>query len=452
MKRHLQTLWEEIFPGSGPAPGPETDAVLRRVGEAIDGSPRRGYRRRAARTALLLAAVLALLTGMALALQAGLPAQNVISAFFWHSEGTEFAESLVSGETLSLSDENYTMTVTSTAADRHEVYFTLTVTPKTEAAREAALRWDNEEGSKLDLFDYRTGILRSTSGGSTISVDPETGVLEVAVNLRIYWPLTRSVSVRCGWMKDVRWLRIPVHPVSTVKRKINAEAPGMPNSHGPYGGTVRIEKIELSPMTMYFEYSSPIDNIGTPVPYFLWKDGTVSTRGQLSLRQSGGSGTFGEERYTCKETWKFNPMQDISRMEAVIFGDTAYPLDGGAPYPYDASGLPFPFFVPSGEEDTGVPLDALCEGLGASYTWDEATRTATASYRGVTLTFADGTDTVLVDDGADYYGMQDPAVFRDGTLLVSIPGLEWGLVVEYVWAKDKDGKPFDTGSGYVVIP
>ena len=57
----------------------------------------------------------------------------------------------------------------------------------------------------------------------------------------------------------------------------------------------------------------------------------------------------------------------------------------------------------------------LCEGLGASYDWDDATQTAAMTYRGVTIVLTDGSTTAQVD-GKDVEQFTAPQV-RDGKLL-----------------------------------
>ena len=107
----------------------------------------------------------------------------------------------------------------------------------------------------------------------------------------------------------------------------------------------------------------------------------------LSGRMYSGSATISVTEFTAKYTYTFDGIQDLTRMEAVIYGGMAYPLDGGAPYAYDTSGLPFPFRLSGIEDESGeffVPLSQLCQELGISENWDAESGTASITYRGRT--------------------------------------------------------------------
>ena len=65
----------------------------------------------------------------------------------------------------------------------------------------------------------------------------------------------------------------------------------------------------------------------------------------------------------------------------------AYPLDGGAPYAVEVDPKLYPFQLPLMDrlsEDSGysLPVQALCEALGADYAWNQETQTAVCTYRG----------------------------------------------------------------------
>ena len=107
-----------------------------------------------------------------------------------------------------------------------------------------------------------------------------------------------------------------------------------------------------------------------------------------------------------------------------MLGGTAYPLDGGEPYEADVSAIPRPFSIPVGES-WGIPLFALCDGLGANCEWDEAAGVAAASFRDTTLTFTLGSNTVQVDDlwNHDISEWPSAPVYRDGELWVYGDGL-----------------------------
>ena len=67
--------------------------------------------------------------------------------------------------------------------------------------------------------------------------------------------------------------------------------------------------------------------------------------------------------------YRFERILDLSRLSAVVFAGTAYPLDGGEPYPVEVPSSLLPFRLPLMDrlsEDAGYSLSvqALCRALG----------------------------------------------------------------------------------------
>ena len=225
---------------------------------------------------------------------------------------------------LMVSDDNYIMTVTSSIADKNNVYLTLNVKAKNEEAKARM-----QSGEPHALLEFKTSAFGDSSGSEGSGYDPETGVYESVVKRQLLpWPFSRSISVRCVLMEEELWLKVPVHPISSVKLKVNATAPGGPSQYCRSGGPVTVQKIVLSPMSAFVKFISPTEETGEPVLYFLWKDGAVSTQGQMGATGYSGSATHGETEFSAKYTYKFDGIQDLTKMEAVIFGGMAYPLDG----------------------------------------------------------------------------------------------------------------------------
>ena len=75
-----------------------------------------------------------------------------------------------------------------------------------------------------------------------------------------------------------------------------------------------------------------------PVLHFLWADGTVDALEDLST-PGGGHGDRQGDLYVIEHTWPFDAVQDLSRLEAVIFEGMAYPLDGSEPYEIDVGDI-----------------------------------------------------------------------------------------------------------------
>lgn len=420
MKTRMQKLWDETVPGGGPAPRPDPDAVFRRVSSALDGKPRIRFHR-PLKYAAILAAVLLLLAGTAIASAQGiLPGYNVLHTFF-HGDSDDYALSLVNTEQNSISDENYTMTVTSSIADERHVYFTLTIEPKTEKAR-YFLSGNGEEYFTLPLM-FRHAWSDSFNGGMVYgpsSDNPDIFCAEISWDVNI--GLWKTVYVRMDDMEEGLWLEIPVEPISPVKLNIGANGQGMGSDKCAAGGPVTLEKLELSPMTVTTYYTTPDDTPGDPLLYFLWKDGSLTTFGQMNATGPSGNGSLKDDLWSFKHSWKFGHLQDIRQMEAIVFENTAYPLDGGEPYEVDTSEIPRPFAVPAGEQLEGegnpsMPLFAVCSGLGIPYDWDEETGTLTAAFRDVTMTFTVGSNIIALDGAVnEAEELYSAPVFQDGEL------------------------------------
>lgn len=126
------------------------------------------------------------------------------------------------------------------------------------------------------------------------------------------------------------------------------------------------------------------------VPLFLrMKDGTVLTRAQL-LSPSGGQ--------------QFRTVLDLPQVASVIYGYTEFPTDGSAPfpaqldphlYPFQAEVLPEPFHGTA--RFYIADAASLCRGLGADCSWDPASRSLTAVYRGTTLELTAGSSIALIN-------------------------------------------------------
>ena len=455
MKKRLQKLWDEVTPDGGSCPQPDVKEVRSRVDAALDGGPRT-VSRRTLRLSIAAAAAVLLLTGTALAGRELIPPEfNVLSSNFFWGENPNAAIAMMSIAPVSVEDGNYVMTVTSSLADGNELYFTLVIEPKNDAARERLQSTDLGE-----LLSYR--IPGSSSRGSSGEYDTETGALLLDISAN--WKAGKSAGARLNLMDEGVWLNFPVKPVRSVTLKVGAEAETIGGvSHGS-GGTVTVNRVEMSPLSFSVEYDAPqLDTF--PLFCFLLKDGSVKTMGQLKLvGPSGGSrsGLFGQHPNRYKSTWQFGSVQDMSLMEAVVLGGMAYPVDGSEPYEADTSGLPLPFVIPVGEKTSGggwyVPLFALCGGLGADCRWDEAAGAAAASFRDTTLTFTVGSKTAAVDGAWSWNSSEGgaAAVYRDGELWVDAAPLlrtAWSIEIDPDWGnyqKAEDGSV--TFTSWIVNP
>lgn len=172
------------------------------------------------------------------------------------------------------------------------------------------------------------------------------------------------------------------------------------------------------------------------------KDGTVLTRTQLGATND-----------------QFETVVDLSQVESIIYGYTEFPVDGSPSFPADLPENLYPFacteIIPKEEyQYYRFPVEELCQKLGADYQWDEATQTATATYRGVTLTMTVGQssyqrngETVELILGnyydetrPDYQEFPQYISIEDGVLTAPVVLLEdWSL--DYPKLRTQDGEP-----------
>ena len=311
-----------------------------RVQAALSGLPSRTKKRGlgAVRTALIAAAALLLITGAAAAGGAlELPLHNVLS-FFFRGENAPGSEQLVDAQPISISDDNYTLTVTTILADRNDVYFTLTIEAKTARARkylsDPELVWDG--GLIIDIPRDSGSTAIGSSSHSAYNLFTRTLRVEVKATVS----QTGEIAIRLNDMEEGLWLRFQAQPVSDLTLRIDAGGRGVGYWINPdqMEGPVTLKTVTLSPLSCHAEYTSAEYGL-FPVLHFLWEDGTVDALEDLQATPGGGHGDRQGDVYVCEHTWPFEAVQDLSRLEAVIFEGMAYPVDGSEPYEIDIGAI-----------------------------------------------------------------------------------------------------------------
>lgn len=456
MKAPMRELWDDVTPLGGPCPAPRPGEVARLVNEALDADPseRRRHMRQKMRTAALLAAALLVLTGSVFA-----AARNwtVLDAFFGGS--SEEGEALMNDQTYSVSDDNYTLTVTSSLADEAAAYLTVTVTSKTPEAAEALMADDFEN---MDTWEVEVPHTEENTVAGVILASLSTGEEEALrtetsrtwhMELRL-GSTPETVSIRLGAMEKDLWLEVPLTLAESVTVAVNAPGTGAGAYDNAAGGPVTLRTVTLSPLGLTLDYTYSEE--ARAVPAFLGTDGTLYTWSQLvSDLAKGGSSRPEGEVTAVSAKYAFRSVQDLSALEAVVFEGTAYPLDGGAPYAVDVSGLPVPFHLPLVDriaEGYGfaVPVRALSEGLGGTCTWDNDSRSAAVTFRGVTIVLTEGETTALVDGEA--VEMYYAPVIRNGRMSAD-PGVFCDSWLLELYAVTVDGSvELADGSAWVVVP
>lgn len=329
MKNRLQKLWDEVTPGSGPCPQPDPKKVQRRVDAVLDKNRCISHLWRTLKMAAACAAALMLLTGAAAVVtEAVMPEYNVFSAFFYGS--TASWDHMVSTQPVSVNDDNYTMTLTSAVADKGQLFYTFTVQAHSDEALDALQNSDLDWG---DLWSFRPETSLSMDGDDT---DPETRTLYLAVAAQRYWG--NHAAVRLNLMEEGVWLRFPYTVISDLTLNINADGPASADWIPDHAeGTVTLNRLTLSPLTIYAEYITE-DIYLFPVVYFLWEDGTYSEVG-LGMSGSGYGHGSGDGKSNFKYSYSYRTVQDLSQLAAVVFGDMAYPVNHGEAYEVDLSAL-----------------------------------------------------------------------------------------------------------------
>lgn len=350
MKTRLQSLWDEVSPEGGPCPQPDRKAVRRRVDAALDRKARALHPWRAVRLAAICAAALLLLTGTAVATgMLPLSEHNVLRAFFGRGgENAPGSEGLVNAQPISVSDENYTLTVTSSISDGSMFYLTVLLQGKTPQAAAYLQEFDASPfpfslwAAPLDSADNIARWGMCCMGCDFWDYDPASSIWKINMKAHNTVGADCMLSLRFTEMEEGLRLTFPTQAAPTIVLDIGREGPGLDPVafEDSIAGTVTLNRITLSPLSLRAEFTSSDESPPIPLLHFLWKDGTVSPACQLGIRGGASGFRSGSGPWEMDETWTLRSIQDLSQMEAVVFGGMAYPLDGGAPYAVDIEALP----------------------------------------------------------------------------------------------------------------
>lgn len=329
MRNRLQKLWSEA---AGPCPQPEARDVLRRVNAALDAVPPEGSGPAALtgklRAAVILAAVLAVLTGCALAGAAG---WNVLDVFF--SGNTEPWQDLADNTARSVEDENFILTASGAMADDSKAFLSVTVEAKNEEARETLMETDHVPGGTVpEAFRFQFQLLPEdrTAGAITHMPCSTAEKWELATETSRTWNMTASftgeavsaVRIRMTAMGEDLWLEIPVKRTPSVTVEISADVQ-------TEAGPVTLERITLSPFSLQMDYIYWATNT-LPQVSLRMADGSLRDIQEL---MGGNSCTTTRPRYAGGreahfDCWYLESLLDLEQVEAVIFEGAAYPVRG----------------------------------------------------------------------------------------------------------------------------
>lgn len=471
MSSHIHDLWEELdLPEEYPQVDPQ--AVLARVNAALDGDepPKEKPMKRSLRWGLILAAVLVLLSGtVAAAYHAG-----VLSLFF--QGDTSQLEPYVQDALDTAENEDYRLRVDSCLYDGQNVYAVVTVEALNDQAAQDLMSnrviaethretWGEEMVESLlksgssgpETFHCNQFDFTPDGGGISVSdlPDPDDHSRSWQIDVRFFsyvGPQEQPLEFWVDFMGRDCAVDIPLDNMAQPIRL----TPNEEVIYNPYTNFRGILKeFVLSPTSFSInvehldkwqsdDFSYAYGLVWAEDCFFLrMKDGTVLTRTQL-----GGTND------------QFETVVDLSQVESIIYGYTEFPVDGSPSFPADLPENLYPFTCTEIILDEyhvfRFPVEELCQKLGADYQWDEATQTATATYRGVTLTMTVGQSSyqrngepvelmleVLsdpLDPDSNYVEYPQYISLEDGVLTAPVNLLEdWSL--DYPKLRTQDGEP-----------
>lgn len=469
MSSHIHDLWDELdLPEEYPQVDPQ--AVLARVNAALDGDepPKEKPMKRSLRWGLILAAVLVLLSGtVAAAYHAG-----VLSLFF--QGDTSQLEPYVQEALDTAENEDYRLRVDSCLYDGQNVYAVVTVEALNDQATQNLMSnrviaethresWGEEMVESLlesgttgpDTFHCNQSDFTNDGGGIGIHdlPDPDDHSRSWQIYLQFHTyvgPQEQPLEFWVDFMGRDCAVDIPLDNMAQpIRLTPNEEV--IYNPYTNYRGI--LQEFILSPTSFSItverlderdsgDFSYAYGPIWAEDCFFLrMKDGAVLTRTQL-----GGIND------------QFETVVDLSQVESIIYGYTEFPVDGSPSFPADLPETLYPFacteIIPKEEyQYYRFPVEELCQKLGADYQWDEATQTATATYRDVTLTMTVGQscyqrngETVELILGnyydetrPDYQEFPQYISIEDGVLTAPVVLLEdWSL--DYPKLRTQDGE------------
>ena len=450
---------------------PEGEARIQR---ALTGGET-GNRRPAGRpwrAALAAAAALALMTGTAFAVayQTG-----VLEAFF--QGDTSQLESYVQTQVDSAENRDYRLTVDSTLNDGRTLYAVITVEGLNEQAAadlmsNKVIAESHREMWGQDMVDmlmedggsgpetfwaYFVDSGESVSGMGTHELPAPSATsrswrLQINMSDVYREQGTGPIALYLNFIGRDYAVQIPTDvtvEVSTLP--VEREVTLSPGS----GERAYVDSLELSPISLTY-VGELVSDDNTPPLFFRRTDGTVVTPAQLGLSFRRMENPQG---YPIVIYQTDTPMP-VEEFASVILGDTEFPLDGSAPFPAEVDEKLYPFEigllrypVADGARNYVADVADLCQKLGADYRWDSETRTATATYRGVTITLTAGSATALVDGEAmelyTDYTLEDGTEQRVELPVLEEDGTVSALITAFTqsWSLDTEVEREDVGSG-----
>ncbi len=430
------------------------------------------------RVAAALAAAAVLMTGSAFAVayRAG-----VLDVFF-HGDTSQL-EPYVQTAVASVENQDYRLTVDSAVCDSQSLYAVITVEGLNDQAVEAlksnqVIAESHREVWGQEMVDslmangsagpdtFWAAFAESGTHVSGIQYQGLTAPSDTSRSWQVKISLmdadrqmgTGPVLFWLGFMGKEHAVEIPTDTaMETIQLSIDRDV----QPQYPDGPMVSVQSLELSPVSLsyvgtYWDAQRDADN--PPAIFFRMKDGQILTRMQLGYTFLDHATRIDFDDVLFQVQYQSDTPVDLDQVASILLGDMEFPLDGSAPFPADVPENLYPFtcteIIPGENHFFRFPVEELCQKLGADYRWDEATQTATATYRGVTLTMtvgescyqANGETVELsykvrvdpISPDSDYKVYPQYISLEDGVLTAPVNVLDhWTL--DYPPLKDADG-------------
>ncbi|MGO5022314.1 stalk domain-containing protein [Lawsonibacter sp. LCP25S3_G6] len=472
MSSHIHELWDDLelqplYPELNP------DDIARRVSAALDqdnelppaqAEPRKTPMKRSITSIVLFAAVLALMAGSVLAVAYR---SGVLELFFPKGD-TSQVEPYVQTALDTAENEDYRLRVDSCLYDGQNVYAVVTVEALNDHAAEDLMSnkiiaeshremWGEDMVNRLlesgstgpetfhcnfgDYYNEEESDVPMSVGGmgskELPNPDDHSRSWQIDIQFGSYQGLQEQpLNFWVDFMGKDCAVDIPLDNMAEpIRLTPNEEVIYNPytNSQGilkefiltPTSFSVTVEPLEKPDST----YHTTLADQGEDCFFLRMKDGTILTRMQL--------GAFNDQ---------FDTVVDLSQVQSIIYGYTEFPADGSPSFPADLPETLYPFtcteIILEGTHFFRFPVEELCQKLGADYQWDEDTQTATAAYRGVTLTMTAGEscykmngetvellfETRYDKTDPDYQAFPEYITLEDGVLTAPVTVLDhWSL-------------------------
>ncbi len=465
--RRADRLWKELD-GPGLPPCADRRAVKSRVDAVLDADPveRRNHMKRKISYALAVAALAAALTGSALAVGNNL---DVISAFFGGDPAP--VEDYVDSIPRSVSDGNYTFSVDSAVSAGNQAFLVVTVKALNEQTRDFLF---SDEFNGIDTFSIwpvrdktdpagKPPASMMSAGFTPIEAGSGQDSISYKVNVS-YIDGARALEARLGWMEEGTVIEIPLEQAPCVTVEMGGSGMGVHTNPLSEASSFTIDRVTLSPLTCVIETSGQTSaNARLDEPRLLFKmtDGSVRTQAQMMTPiDAAVKGFDGDEASCYIHSYRFQQVQDLDKLAAVIAFDVEYPLDGGKPRAAAHDAALDPFTVTHMDRLTeksgySIPVRELTEKLGGECVWDARSGDVTCTYRGVSIVLHAGEQTALVDGAAVemYYapGVLDGRLCSDCSVFADAWGIETELMSATVYHESSGEYDIEWGD-WLIVP